>query len=579
MDAYDLVIVGGTAGGLSVAVSSRRSGLERIRIVEAGRAVMFPELVGEEQLDVGYGEEIVSIDSHGETVVVDTTKLSYRTRACLIADRRSADDWQPPIPVTASERVHIDELPVHQDEDVLVVGYTDHAVELTAVATSAGARVVLAAGGMDPTKLSPAGDNLLRRLERERRATLLYRAVPQHIGEVNGYPMVYFGDRRTPDLQFDHVVFASLRQTLTPAEVGCSSRAASGGRVWFLGEPDAGSPPFTSPGHRIGVAIAKQCFPELDLKPEVSAIVRRGRHQGAIEELQTEHYNASISHFEPTHSDLWVLRVRPDTGDTSFVPGQYASLGLGYWEPRIDQAEDPDLDNRWQKLIRRSYSISSRIFDDNGYLADDNTGDELEFYIVLVRLGPHKVPALTPRLALKQPGDRIYLGPKIAGRYTLTAVTDPTACVAFLGTGTGEAPHNAMIVELLRKGHVGPVVSAVSVRQWNDLGYLEQHRALEDRYFNYHYLPLPTREADVSKRYIQDVLRCNALAGELGVSLDPERSHVFLCGNPAMIGLPRKADSGLVYPEPAGVVEILENLGFQLDQRGRPGNIHYEEYW
>ena len=638
---YDIVIVGGTAGGLSVAVSSLRSGLDRIRIVESGHAVVFPELVGESELDIGYGELVVSVealsaeapadgrdadggegsegdesrgddpassradDLAGGLVVVNTSKSSYRTRVCLIADRRTAEDWRPPIPVEVTDRVHVDEVPVGPEDDVMIVGYTDHAVEYTATACAAGARVVLAAGGMDPTKLSPAGDNMLRRLERERRATLLYRAVPEYIGDVGGYPMAYFGDRRTPDLQFDHVIFASLRRTLTPDEVGCTPEALATGRVWFLGEPEApgesgdgsaeesgagvtgsrtaglpapGSIPI-APGHRIGVAIAEHCFPELDLAPPAPSIVRRVRHRGAMAELRDEHYNAAITHFEPAHSDLWVLRVRPDRGDTSYVAGQYASLGLGFWEPRSDDAEDRDLDDRWDKLIRRSYSISSRILDEHGYLADAHRSDELEFYIVLVRPDGHNVSALTPRLALKQPGDRIYLGPKVAGRYTLAAVTDPTAAVVFLGTGTGEAPHNSMVVELLRKGHMGPVVSAVSVRQWADLGYLEQHRTLEARYPNYHYLPLPTREPDVEKRYLQDVLRRGELSSELGVALDPETAHVFCCGNPAMIGLPADTPEGPVYPEPEGVVAVLERMGFVLDRRDRPGNIHYEEYW
>ena len=126
---------------------------------------------------------------------------------------------------------------------------------------------------------------------------------------------------------------------------------------------------------------------------------------------------------QETHSDLWVLRVKPDAGDTSYLPGQYASLGLGYWEERIDDADDPEAEERWDKLIRRSYSISSRMFDDHGYLTDDNALDELEFYIVLVEPTPDNVPGLTPRLALKKVGDRIYLGPKVAGRYTLRAVT------------------------------------------------------------------------------------------------------------------------------------------------------------
>ena len=75
------------------------------------------------------------------------------------------------------------------DEDVLVVGFTDHAVEVASALADAGAGVVLAAGGMGPTKLSPAGDNWLRRLGRERRATLLYRSLPDEVSEVARYTL------------------------------------------------------------------------------------------------------------------------------------------------------------------------------------------------------------------------------------------------------------------------------------------------------------------------------------------------------------------------------------------------------
>jgi ferredoxin--NADP+ reductase len=319
-------------------------------------------------------------------------------------------------------------------------------------------------------------------------------------------------------------------------------------------------------------------FPELEaVAPRSSADRRRGL-TGAVDELRQEQYNATITYFEPTHSDLWVLRVRPDHGDVTHLPGQYASLALGYWEERIDDAEDHHLVERWDKLVRRSYSISSPMLDEHGYLTGEVGATELEFYIVLVPPSDGNVPGLTPRLALKRPGDRIYLGPKVAGRYTLDPVVDPGATVLFLSTGTGEAPHNAMVVELLRKGHHGPIVSAVSVRRWADLGYLDKHRELESRYRNYHYLPMPTREADIRKRYIQDLIAEDRLA-EFGVGLDAETTHVFLCGNPAMIGLPEETDGGISYPKVTGVVELLAQRGFTLDHRSQRGNVHFEEYW
>ncbi len=576
---YDLVVVGGSASGLSAAVLAGKSGLTRVRIIEGASAVALPDIVGANQLDVGYGETTSAIEMAGGYLVVTTNRLSYRTKTVLIADRHTDPDWSPAIALPDSARIHVDHSDIGTDQDVLVVGPSDHAVELTAQFADTGNRVVLAASGMDPTKLSPTGEWLLRQLERQRRATLLYRSTPKLIALSGEYPLVEFGDRRTPDLQFDHVVFAPPRITVGPDVVGLTDEALASGNVWFVGEPADDKPPTTAPGAEIGFALLSQSFPDLDVPKPVSSLERRTEHVGAIEELRDEHYNATITYFEPTHSDLWVLRVKPDEGDTSYLPGQYASLGLGYWEERIDDADDPEAEKRWDKLIRRSYSISSRIFDDYGYLTDENGLDELEFYIVLVPPSPDNTPALTPRLALKRTGDRVYLGPKVAGRYTLNAVQNPKAEIVFFSTGTGEAPHNGMVIDLLRKGHTGPIISAVTVRQNADLGYADKHHELEARYPNYHYVPMPTREEGIPKRYLQDLLRDNDFSEKLGVTLSPETSHIFLCGNPAMIGLPEEVDGEQVFPETTGVVELLADQGFSLDRRNAPGNIHYEEYW
>ena len=74
-------------------------------------------------------------------------------------------------------------------------------------------------------------------------------------------------------------------------------------------------------------------------------------------------------------------------------------------------------------------------------------------------------------------------------------------------------------------------------------------------------------------------LRDDDFGERLGVHLSPDTSHVFLCGNPAMIGLPEEENGELVYPQPEGVVALLAKRGFTLDRRNAPGNIHYEEYW
>ena len=298
-----------------------------------------------------------------------------------------------------------------------------------------------------------------------------------------------------------------------------------------------------------------------------------------VESLREQHYNATITRFEHVHDELWVLGVEADAGAPEHRAGQYASLALGYWEPRIDEVREEDLDKRWTKLVRRSYSVSCPVIDADGQLARSPSGDDLEFYVVRVLPTDGCVPGLTPRLALKRAGDRVHLGRKMAGRYTLTPVVDEAANVVFFSTGTGEAPHSVMITDLLRRGHRGPIVSVVCVRRRADLAYLAQHRELEERYGNYRYVPVLTREPGVRKQYIQDLIRSGALAETMGHELQPQNTHVFLCGNPSMIGLPTEVDGTSRYPEPTGVVELLAQRGFTLDRRKAPGNIHYEEYW
>jgi ferredoxin--NADP+ reductase len=304
-----------------------------------------------------------------------------------------------------------------------------------------------------------------------------------------------------------------------------------------------------------------------------------------VSELRQRRYNGTVVYLHKRHSDLMVLRVKPDFPRPPHKPGQYCSLGLGYWEPRAEDCQVETLaPDDLSKVVRRAYSISCSITSEQGDLLDVAGTDYLEFYIVLVRENADgRVPALTPRLFALKEGDRINIGEKITGAYTLDPVK-PGDTVIFLGTGTGEAPHNYMLWELLRRGHAGKILSASCVRYARDLGYLETHQALMARLPNYKYLPLTTREATVTKKvYIQDVIAGGELEDQLGEKLDPAKTHVFLCGNPKMIGVPvrDKATGTKTYPEPTGVIEVLEKRGFQADVSAIKfkGNIHFEEYW
>ncbi len=304
-----------------------------------------------------------------------------------------------------------------------------------------------------------------------------------------------------------------------------------------------------------------------------------------LSELRNRRYNATVVSLKLLNPDLMVLRVKPDFVRAHHHAGQYCTLGLGYWERRTEGCQVETLPERdVTKVVRRAYSMSCSILDESDRLMRLEDNDWLEFYIVLVRENlDGRVPALTPRLFALQEGDRIQIGERITGHYTLDPVK-PGDSVVFLGTGTGEAPHNYMTWELLLRGHTGKILNACCVRYSRDLGYHEIHRKLMARYPNYKYLALTTREPGVSRKvYIQDLITSGELEQELGTPLDPVTTHVFLCGNPKMIGVPvRDHHTGVTtFPQPVGVIEVLEARGLNVDIAATKfkGNVHFEEYW
>ena len=574
---YQLVVVGGSLAALSTASRAARAGLGDVVVVGVEAEWASGELAHTSHIDVELVESLDGLVVTDGELELKAKPHSFTARNVVFdlvaTDPASALPWR--VPDEVAHRFHRKVEFETEDKDVLVVGRGESAVILAAELVQTRARVVLAFDG-DTSGISMLGRQVLEKLEREQAATILWRSWPESIWTFGDYPMVTFGDRRTPDLQFDHVVVAipSDRPTLDLA-VDVDDSEAEGLFVITESGSHAGPGIPVTPASA-WTEIQERRFPEFAL-PSPYPVIDIDAER--VRELATKHYNATITSFDTAHNELWRIKLRPDREAIAHQAGQYCSIGLGYWEPRADEAIDDGLDSKRDKLIRRSYSISSPIFDEHGYLADPANTDEIELYIVWVRPEEDRVPALTPRLALKHAGDRIYLGPKVAGRYTVERVTDPGSSVVFVGTGTGEAPHNAMLNELLRKGHHGRILSVVSVRYMSDLAYHREHLELEERYPNYHYLAVPTREPDQVKRYAQDLLEDGSIEDALGAPLDPDDSHVFLCGNPGMIGLPEFEDDQPVFPESVGMVQLLHKRGFTIDRRKSPGNLHYEEYW
>jgi ferredoxin--NADP+ reductase len=306
------------------------------------------------------------------------------------------------------------------------------------------------------------------------------------------------------------------------------------------------------------------------------------------DELRRRHYNATIGEVREIHPDLRILRVVADGGLPCFLPGQYISLGLGNWERRVAGVDEEVLDPiHLRRLARRAYSISCSICDTAGEVRRPADFPYFEFYVTLVRHAERRPPALTPRLFALNRGDRLFIEQHATGHYTLECVP-PDDDVFFFATGTGEAPHNALVAELLANGHRGRIVNALSVRQWRDAAYRTVHEELMRRFSNYWYLVLTTRERENidpeyrgyrGKKYLQDLVKSGSLERDTGVALDPLHAHVFLCGSPEMIGISRKATASSAANTSGCMLELLSARGFQPDQPQRPGTLHFERYW
>src|SRR5262245_27572049 len=99
-----------------------------------------------------------------------------------------------------------------------------------------------------------------------------------------------------------------------------------------------------------------------------------------VGDARARRYNGTVEYLKKIHSDLMVMRVRPDFPVPHHQPGQYGTLGLGYWEPRVEGCQPETLKpEEVAKVVRRAYSISCSVEGDRGGLYDPTGNDWLEF--------------------------------------------------------------------------------------------------------------------------------------------------------------------------------------------------------
>ena len=305
-------------------------------------------------------------------------------------------------------------------------------------------------------------------------------------------------------------------------------------------------------------------------------------------------YNATVIGRVQVAPGLVIMRVAPDEVPGEFKPGQYVVLGLKATEPRVEEADadepsvvagempsgtpesqsavdaqaaaaaraaaDPD------RMIRRAFCIAS----------ESRAGEYLEFYLTLILSGE-----LTPRLFNLETQDRLYVGPKAQGVFTLDRA--PGKHILMIGTGTGLAPYMSMIraeLALRVEGRLGVqalvqcngsrhFVMVHGARYSWDLGYRTELTGLSRHCANFHYMPVITRpQEDVTWRgrsgYLQNVIASGTIEKETGLALTPENFDILLCGNPGMIET---------------VVGWAEGRGFTRDTGHDIGTLHFEKYW
>lgn len=252
---------------------------------------------------------------------------------------------------------------------------------------------------------------------------------------------------------------------------------------------------------------------------------------------------------------LCILRIAPEGWKLpDFTPGQFAVIGLPAGAPRVplSDPEEPPVDPG--RLIRRAYSIASSSL----------SREYLELFVTLVTSGE-----LTPRLFALKPGDRLWLGPKLTGMFTLREVPRE-AHVVMAATGTGLAPYMSMLRTELECG--GPRRMAVlhGARHSWDLGYTAELFTMQRLCPNFTYVPSVSRPKDEAAPwsgavgYVQDLWTRGEVARAWGFPPTPANTHVLLCGNPGMIDT---------------MTKVLEGEGFRVHEPRAPGQIHVEKYW
>jgi ferredoxin--NADP+ reductase len=235
--------------------------------------------------------------------------------------------------------------------------------------------------------------------------------------------------------------------------------------------------------------------------------------------------------------------------DFKFLPGQFARLGLAILP------ETPETPTEW-----RAYSMVSH--------PDE---DALEFFSVVVSDGK-----FSPAFARLQPGDPLWVDKTSFGFLTLERFIDGED-LWLIATGTGLSAYLSMLNDPHTWLRFKNIVLVHGVQYSHELAYRDEILRIGAMHApdQLRYIPVTSQEHTASAlspalksltapARITTLLDDGELEQRIGISLDPSRSRVMLCGNPAMVKEMRAR---------------LTNMGFAPGRRGIAGNLAVENYW
>jgi len=218
-----------------------------------------------------------------------------------------------------------------------------------------------------------------------------------------------------------------------------------------------------------------------------------------------------------------------------FTAGQFARIGLKIGD----------------ELVVRAYSVVSSPFDET-----------LEFFSIVVPEGK-----FTSNLQHLKVGDELYLEKIPYGYLTLARYQLPLPQDLWL-LGTGLAPFLSMLQDFETWNNYKQINLVYSVRTQAELAYVERIQEIAESFGEGHsgfkFIPIITRDPEAALHDRLPVLIANGeLEKAVAMQLNPETSHVMLCGNPDMV---------------EDTKEALKARGLTMNRRGE-GNIAVENYW